>query len=121
MDAALPIGPASATAAACAFCGDGGETPPLRKNASGSSHRHSILVSLQTRSPAGESLVRRCDAKIDGDKATLRVIKDGFKQQPTAVAVVGDIAWVAEAKLALRDDANNRDPGPWLVVPVPLR
>jgi hypothetical protein len=33
------------------------------------------------------------EAKIDGDKATLRVIKDGFTQQPTAIAVVGDTAW----------------------------
>jgi hypothetical protein len=59
------------------------------------------------------------EAKIDGDKATLRVIKDGFKQQPTAVAVVGDIAWVAEAKLSRRED-TSKDPGPWLIVPVAL-
>jgi hypothetical protein len=59
------------------------------------------------------------EATIDGDKATLRVIKDGFGQQPTAVAVVGDIAWVAEAKLLLREDPN-KDPDPWLIVPVAL-
>jgi sugar lactone lactonase YvrE len=59
------------------------------------------------------------EAKIDGDKATLRVVKDGFGQL-TAVGVVGGTAWVAEAKLSLRDDPNNRDPGPWLIIPVAL-
>lgn len=60
------------------------------------------------------------EARVDGDKATLRVVKDGFGQL-TAVAVKGDTAFVAESKFALRDDPNNKDPGPWLVYPVPLR
>jgi hypothetical protein len=59
------------------------------------------------------------EAKIDGDKATLRVIKDGFGQL-TAIGVVGNTAWVAESKFSLRDDPNNRDPGPWLIMPVTL-
>ena len=60
------------------------------------------------------------EAKIDGDKAALRVVKDGFGQL-TAVAIRGDTAFVAESKFALRDDPTNRDPGPWLIYPVPLR
>lgn len=60
------------------------------------------------------------EARIDGDKAALRVVKDGFGQL-TAVAVKGDTAFVAESKFALRDDATNKDPGPWLIYPVPLR
>lgn len=58
-------------------------------------------------------------AKIDGDKATLTVIKDGFGQL-TAVGVVGNVAWVAESRFALRNDPNNKDPGPWVITPVTL-
>jgi hypothetical protein len=58
-------------------------------------------------------------AKIDGDKATLTTIKDGFGQL-TAIGVVGNVAWVAESKFALRDDPNNKDPGPWNITPVTL-
>jgi sugar lactone lactonase YvrE len=59
------------------------------------------------------------EAKLDGDKATLSIVKDGFGQL-TAIGVVGDMAWVAESKFALRDDPNNKDPGPWLIMPVSL-
>jgi sugar lactone lactonase YvrE len=58
-------------------------------------------------------------AKVEGDKATLTVIKDGFGQL-TGIAVRGGIAWVSESKFALRNDANNKDPGPWLIYPVTL-
>jgi hypothetical protein len=58
-------------------------------------------------------------AKVEGDKATLTPIKGGFGQL-TAVGVVGDVAWVAESKFALRNDPNNKDPGPWLIIPVTL-
>jgi sugar lactone lactonase YvrE len=58
-------------------------------------------------------------AKVEGDKATLATIKDGFGQL-TAIGVVGNIAWVAESKFALRNDPNNKDPGPWLITPVTL-
>jgi hypothetical protein len=34
--------------------------------------------------------------------------------------VVGDVAWVAESKFALRTDPNNKDPGPWMIFPVTL-
>ncbi len=58
-------------------------------------------------------------AKIEGDKATLTVIKGGFGQL-TAIGVVGNIAWVAESRFALRNDPNNKDPGPWVITPVTL-
>jgi hypothetical protein len=58
-------------------------------------------------------------AMIEGDKATLTTIKDGFGQL-TAIGVVGNVAWVAESKFALRNDPNNKDPGPWLITPVTL-
>ena len=58
-------------------------------------------------------------AKVDGDKATLTPIKGGFGQL-TAIGVVGNVAWVAESKFALRNDPNNKDPGPWVVTPVTL-
>ncbi len=50
---------------------------------------------------------------------TLTVVKDG-SGQPTAIGVVGGIAWVAESKFALRSDPSNKDPGPWLIYPVTL-
>jgi sugar lactone lactonase YvrE len=58
-------------------------------------------------------------AKIEGDKATLTVIKGGFGQL-TAVAIVGNTVWVAESRFAQRDNPNNRDPGPWAITPVTL-
>jgi sugar lactone lactonase YvrE len=58
-------------------------------------------------------------AKVVGDKAELTVIKDGFGQL-TAIGVVGNLAWVAESKFALRNDPNNKDPGPWVIIPVML-
>ena len=58
-------------------------------------------------------------AKIDGDKATLTPIKGGLGQL-TAIGVVGNVAWVAESKFALRTDPNNKDPGPWTIIPVEL-
>ncbi len=58
-------------------------------------------------------------AKVEGDKATLTPIKGGFGQL-TGVGVVGDVAWVSESKFALRNDPNNKDPGPWTIYPVTL-
>jgi hypothetical protein len=72
-------------------------------------------VLLITENKAG-NLTR---AKVEGDKATLTPIKGGFGQL-TAVGVVGNIAWVAESRFALRDDPNNKDPGPWVITPVTL-
>jgi hypothetical protein len=58
-------------------------------------------------------------AKVEGDRATLTPIKGGFGQL-TDVGVVGNIAWVAESRFALRADPNNKDPGPWVITPVTL-
>jgi hypothetical protein len=58
-------------------------------------------------------------AKVEGDKATLTPIKGDFGQL-TAIGVVGNIAWVAESRFALRNDPNNKDPGPWVITPVTL-
>jgi hypothetical protein len=75
--------------------------------------------------PAGTLLITEnragnlTQAKVDGDKAMLSVVKGGFGQL-TAIAVVGSTAWVAESRFAQRDNPNNRDPGPWVVTPVTL-
>ncbi len=58
-------------------------------------------------------------AKVDGETATLTVLKGGFGQL-TAVGIVGDTAWVTESRFALRNDPNNKDPGPWVITPVTL-
>lgn len=60
------------------------------------------------------------EARIEGDKAVLKPIKGGFGQL-TAVGVVGNTAWVAELRFALRNDPANADPGPWVITPVPLQ
>ncbi len=50
---------------------------------------------------------------IEGDKAKIETIKDGFKLTPTAVTVVGDTAWIVEARFAYRNDPalKDKDPG----------
>jgi hypothetical protein len=58
-------------------------------------------------------------AKVDGDKAELKVLQGGFGQL-TGVAIVGNNAWVSESRFAKRDDPNNKDPGPWVITPVTL-
>ncbi len=57
---------------------------------------------------------RISELSIDGDHATVRVIKDGY-QMPTSVSPVGDVLWVGEAKLNYLFDAKLRgqDPGPF--------
>jgi sugar lactone lactonase YvrE len=57
--------------------------------------------------------------KIDGDKATIETVKDGFKE-PTSVAKVGGTAWVAEGQLSHLFDAKENGPPklPFQVVPV---
>jgi hypothetical protein len=62
---------------------------------------------------------------VEGNKANVATIKDGFKFTPTAVTVVGDTAWVLEAKFAYRNDPalKDRDPDPFgaTAVQVPKR
>jgi sugar lactone lactonase YvrE len=57
---------------------------------------------------------RISELTLDGDRATVRVIKDGY-QMPTAVSPVGGVLWVGEAKLNYLFDAKLRgqDPGPF--------
>jgi sugar lactone lactonase YvrE len=59
---------------------------------------------------------------IDGDKAKIQIIKDGFKFTPTAVTVTGDTVWVLEAKFAYRNDPalKDKDPDPFGATAVTL-
>ncbi len=59
---------------------------------------------------------------IDGDKASIETIKDGFRFTPTAVTVAGDTAWVLEAKFAYRNDPalKDKDPEPFGATAVQL-
>ena len=59
---------------------------------------------------------------IQGDKATIVTIKDGFKFTPTAVTVAGDTVWVLEAKFAYRNDPalKDKDPGQFGATAVPM-
>jgi sugar lactone lactonase YvrE len=55
---------------------------------------------------------------LDGDKAALEVLKDGYLT-PTAVTRVGNVAWVLEAKFALRSDPSKANP--FTVKPLQLK
>jgi sugar lactone lactonase YvrE len=57
---------------------------------------------------------------INGDKASIEVLKDGY-DGPTAVTIVGKTAWVLEGKLKYMREPNAKDPGPFKVYPVSLR
>jgi sugar lactone lactonase YvrE len=64
---------------------------------------------------------RISELTIDGDRATVRVIKDGY-QMPTAVSPTGGVLWVGEAKLNYLFDPKLRgqDPGPFKAYALPL-
>lgn len=59
---------------------------------------------------------------IDGGKAKVQLIKDGFKFTPTAVTVTGNTVWVLEAKFAYRNDPalKDKDPDPFGATAVTL-
>jgi sugar lactone lactonase YvrE len=59
---------------------------------------------------------------VNGDKATIQTIKDGFKLSPTAVTVIASTVWVTEAKFAYLNDPKlkDQDPGTFSAVAVPL-
>jgi len=59
---------------------------------------------------------------IEGDRAKIEVLKDGFIE-PTAVTPVGGLAWVVEGKLSYLEDPKkkDRDPGPFKAYPVQWR
>ena len=60
--------------------------------------------------------------RVEGNKATIQTIKDGFKLSPTAVTVLGTTVWVSEAKFAYLNDPalKDQDPGTFSAVAVPL-
>lgn len=65
-----------------------------------------------------ENAAGRVDAlTIDGDNVTVRELQGGFTG-PTAVTLVEDMLWVAEAKLGLL--GSEEDPGTFYLHPVPL-
>ena len=69
-----------------------------------------------------EGAGRLDEVTINGDKAEIKVLKEGLTG-PTAVTLVGGMAYVAEAKLNYRNDPKLRDqdPGPFRAVGVPYR
>ncbi len=59
------------------------------------------------------------EVTINGDRAEIKVLKEGLTGI-TAVTLTGGNAYVAEAKLNLRNDAT-KDPGPFRAVGVPYK
>jgi sugar lactone lactonase YvrE len=59
---------------------------------------------------------------VDGDKAKIDTIKDGFKLSSTAVTAVGKTVWVIETKFAYRNDPalKDKDPGTFGATPVQM-
>jgi sugar lactone lactonase YvrE len=66
-----------------------------------------------------EGAGRLDEVTINGDKAEIKVLKEGLTG-PTAVTLAGGIAYVAEARLNFRNDPKLRDqdPGPFRAVGV---
>jgi sugar lactone lactonase YvrE len=69
-----------------------------------------------------EGAGRLDEVTINGDKAEIKVLKDGL-MGPTAVTLVGGMAYVSEARLNYRNDPKLRDqdPGPFRAVGVPYK
>jgi sugar lactone lactonase YvrE len=69
-----------------------------------------------------EGAGRLDEVTINGDKAAIKVLKEGLTG-PTAVTLVGDTAYVAEARLNYRNDPalRDKDPGPFRAVGVPYK
>ena len=61
------------------------------------------------------------EVTIDGDQASIKVLRSGF-ELPVAVTPVGNTAWVLESKFDYQrnPDMRGQDPGPFLVYAVPL-
>ena len=66
-----------------------------------------------------EGAGRLDEVTINGDKAEIKVLKEGLTG-PTAVTLAGGMAYVAEARLNLRNDAT-KDPGPFRAVGIPYK
>jgi sugar lactone lactonase YvrE len=69
-----------------------------------------------------EGAGRLDEVTISGDKAEVKVLKEGLTG-PTAVTLVGGMAYVSEARLNYRNDPKLRDqdPGPFRAVGVPYK
>jgi len=67
-----------------------------------------------------EGAGRLDEVTINGDKADVKVLKEGLTG-PTAVTLVGGMAYVAEAKLNYRNDPKLGDPGPFRAVGIPYK
>jgi sugar lactone lactonase YvrE len=69
-----------------------------------------------------EGAGRLDEVTINGDKAEIKVLKEGLIG-PTAVTLVGGMAYVSEARLNYRNDPKLRDqdPGPFRAVGVPYK
>ena len=61
------------------------------------------------------------EVSVSGDRATIRVLKDGL-MSPTAATIVGDTVYAVEGKIEYVIDPALRghDPGPFLVRAIPL-
>jgi hypothetical protein len=58
--------------------------------------------------------------KLEGDKATVTVLKTGL-QVPTGVAPVGNTLWASEAKFNYMRDPKLGNPNPFKVYAIPLK
>ena len=69
-----------------------------------------------------EGAGRLDEVTISGDKAEIKVLKEGLTG-PTAVTLAGGMAYVSEARLNFRNDPKLRDqdPGPFRAVGVPYK
>ena len=69
-----------------------------------------------------EGAGRLDEVTINGDKAEIKVLKEGLTG-PTAVTFAGGMAYVSEARLNFRNDPKLRDqdPGPFRAVGIPYK
>jgi sugar lactone lactonase YvrE len=69
-----------------------------------------------------EGVGRLDEVTVNGDKAEVNVLKEGLTG-PTAVTLTGDVAFVSEGRLNLRNDPKlkDQDPGPFRAVGVPYK
>ena len=61
------------------------------------------------------------EATINGDQATLRVLREGLNS-PTAVTLIGNTVYCNEGKIGYLIDPKlkGQDPGPFVLHAVPL-
>jgi hypothetical protein len=62
------------------------------------------------------------EVTIDGDRATIRVLREGLNSSP-GVTLVGDTAYATEGKIGYLIDPKlkGQDPGPFKIYAIPLR